>query len=81
MDDKVLRRTIIDVLDHEPSIYAARVGVAVEKGIATLTGRVSSQAEKAAAERTVRRVRGVRAVRAGAGDLRVHQTVRQNSPG
>jgi len=62
MDDKVLRRTIIDVLDHEPSIYAARVGVAVENGIATLTGRVSSQAEKAAAERTVRRVRGVRAV-------------------
>jgi len=62
MDDKVLRRTIIDVLDHEPSIDAARIGVAVENGIATLTGRVSNQAEKAAAERTVRRVRGVRAV-------------------
>src|SRR5689334_7869950 len=62
MDDKVLRRTIIDVLDHEPRIYAARVGVAVENGIATLTGRVGCLAEKVAAEQAVRRVRGVRGV-------------------
>src|SRR5215211_2655369 len=62
MNDKVLRRTIIDVLDREPSINAASIGVAVENGIATLTGRVGSQAEKMAAETAVRHVRGVRAV-------------------
>jgi len=62
MDDKGLHRTIIDVLDDEPRINAARIGVAVEKGIATLTGRVGCLAEKVAAEQAVRRVRGVRGV-------------------
>src|SRR5215216_6400595 len=62
MDDKVLRRAIIDALDREPSIPSARIGVAVENGVATLTGRVGSHAEKAAAEHAVRRTRGVRAV-------------------
>ncbi len=62
MDDKVLRRAIIDALDREPSIPSARIGVAVENGVATLTGRVGSHAEKAAAEHAVRRMRGVRAV-------------------
>ena len=70
MDDKVLRRTIIDVLDRAPSIEAARIGVAVENGVATLSGRVSSQAEKVAAEQAVRCVKGlcckfVRRVRIG----------------
>src|SRR4051812_2374057 len=62
MDDKGLRRTLIDALDHEPRINAARIGVAVEKGIATLTGRVGCLAEKVATEQAVRRVRGVRGV-------------------
>src|SRR5829696_963928 len=62
MDDKALRRTIIDVLDREPSVNAAQIGVAVEHGVATLTGRVASTAEKAAVEQAVRRVRGVCAI-------------------
>src|SRR5215212_10411648 len=62
MDDKALRRTLIDVLDDEPSINAAQIGVAVENGIVTLTGRVRSPAEKVTVERAVRRVKGVRAV-------------------
>src|SRR3712207_302052 len=62
MDDKALRRTLIDVLDGEPSINAAQIGVAVENGIVTLKGRVKSPAEKVTAERAVRRVKGVRAV-------------------
>jgi len=62
MDDKLLRRTIIDVLDREPSINTARIGVAVENGVATLTGRVASAAEKAAIEQAVRRVKGVCAI-------------------
>ena len=48
--------------DFEPSINAANIGAAVEKGVVTLTGHVASYAEKIAAERAVERVRGVRAV-------------------
>jgi osmotically-inducible protein OsmY len=62
MDDKVLRRTIIDVLDCVPGVNAARIGVAVENGVATLTGRVASSAEKAAVEQAVRRMSGICAV-------------------
>jgi osmotically-inducible protein OsmY len=62
MDDKILRQCIIDELDFEPSIDAANIGVAVEKGVVTLTGHVANYAEKIAAERTVRRVKGVQAI-------------------
>jgi osmotically-inducible protein OsmY len=62
MEDKYLRQSIIDELDFEPSIDAADIGVAVEAGVVTLTGHVSSYAEKLAVEDTVRRVRGVKAI-------------------
>jgi len=62
MDDKDLRATIVNELEFEPSVDASHIGVTVEKGIATLTGHVSSYAEKLAAEAAVRRVAGVRAL-------------------
>lgn len=62
MDDKTLRQFIIDELDFEPSIDSANIGVAVEKGVVTLTGHVASYAEKIAAEHTVGRVKGVKAI-------------------
>jgi osmotically-inducible protein OsmY len=62
MDDRTLRQYIIDELDFDPSFNSANIGVAVENGVATLTGRVSSYAEKLAAERAARRVKGVRAL-------------------
>jgi osmotically-inducible protein OsmY len=62
MDDKTLRQFITDELAFEPSIDAANIGVAVEKGVVTLTGHVSSYAEKIAAERAVQRVKGVKAI-------------------
>jgi len=62
MDDLQLRRNILDELDYEPSVDAANIGVAVENGVVTLTGHVPRYAEKLAAERAVRRVRGVRAI-------------------
>lgn len=62
MDDKTLRQNIIDELDFEPSINAANIGVAVEKGVVTLTGHVESFAEKISVERAVERIRGVRAI-------------------
>ena len=62
MSDKVLRQTIVDELDFEPSIDSANIGVAVDNGIVTLTGHVASYAEKVAAERAVERIKGVRAI-------------------
>lgn len=62
LDDKTLRQFIIDELDFEPSIDAANIGVAVEKGVVTLTGHVKSYAEKIAAERIVQRIKGVKAI-------------------
>jgi osmotically-inducible protein OsmY len=49
-------------LEYEPSLNAANIGVAVENGIATLTGHVENYAEKSAAETEARRVAGVRAI-------------------
>jgi len=62
MDDRQLRQNILDELEFEPSISAANIGVAVEDGVVTLTGHVASYAEKLAAERAVRKIKGVRAI-------------------
>lgn len=64
MDDRELRQNIIAELDFDPSINSAHIGVAVDKGIVTLTGHVASYAEKLAAEAAARRVRGVRGIAA-----------------
>lgn len=62
MDDITLRQDIIDELEFEPSIDAADIGVAVEDGVVTLTGHVSTYAQRATAEDVVRRVKGVRGI-------------------
>ena len=62
MTDKVLRQTILDELDFQPSVDATNIGVTVDNGVVTLTGHVASYAEKVAAERAVERIKGVRAI-------------------
>lgn len=62
MEDRYLRRFVVDELDYDPRVTAAHIGVAVENGVVTLTGHVASYAEKAAAERIAMHVRGVRAI-------------------
>jgi len=62
MDDKDLRGRVLAELDYDPSLNAANIGVTVEQGVVTLTGHVAHFAEKVAAERAVRRVKGVRAI-------------------
>jgi osmotically-inducible protein OsmY len=62
MSDTSLRQDIIDELDFEPSVNAAHIGVAVDDGVVTLSGHVCSYAEKMAAERAARRVKGVHAI-------------------
>jgi hypothetical protein len=43
MDDRNIRRDILDELEYDPSLDAAQIGVAVEKGIATLSGQGSGR--------------------------------------
>lgn len=62
MSDIALRQDIIDELEFEPRVNAAHIGVVVDKGVVTLSGYVSSYAEKLAAEKAVKRVRGVHAI-------------------
>jgi len=62
ISDYKLRQDVIDELDFEPSLDASHIAVGVHDGVVTLTGSVSSYADKLAAERTVRRVFGVRAI-------------------
>ena len=60
--DAQLRKDIIDELDWDPSFNAAHIGVAVDRGVVTLTGHIDTYAEKAAIERALQRVQGVAAI-------------------
>ena len=62
MRDLELRSRVLAELEYEPSLDAANIGVAVKEGVVTLSGHVASYSEKVAAERAVRRVKGVRAI-------------------
>jgi hypothetical protein len=46
MSELLLRQDVVDELEYEPSVDAAHIGVAVDKGVVTLTGHVASYAEK-----------------------------------
>ncbi|MGV8917075.1 MAG: BON domain-containing protein [Pseudomonas sp.] len=69
MNDLTLRRDVLDELEFQPHIDAAAIGVAVENGVVSLSGHVATFAEKIAAERAVKSVKGVRAV---AEEIEVH---------
>lgn len=62
MGDKQLQLDVMDELEFEPRIDAAHIGVAAQDGIVTLSGHVSTYAEKIAAETAARRVKGVRGI-------------------
>lgn len=62
MSDKTLQQAVMDELEWEPSIDSQHIGVAVEDGVVTLTGHVASYTERLAAEKAVKRVKGVRAI-------------------
>jgi len=65
MDDKTLRQNVMDELEFEPAVDATHIGVAVENGVVSLSGHVESYAEKLAAEKAVKRVKGVKALAEG----------------
>lgn len=60
MDKFELRKSVMEELDYEPSIDAAHIGVAVDAGVVTLSGHVTSYPQKLAAGAAARRVKGVR---------------------
>jgi len=61
--DMDVRRDVEAELRWEPRVIdATGIGVAVKKGVTTISGHVQSYAEKWAAERAVERVSGVTAV-------------------
>jgi osmotically-inducible protein OsmY len=60
--DVRLRDAIIRQLDWDPEVDDSAVGVAAKDGMVSLTGFIDSYAGKLAAERAVKRIRGVRAV-------------------
>lgn len=58
-----LRQQLLEELDWEPKLGTSQVDVKLsDHGVVTLSGLVKSYAEKVAAERATRRVRGVHAV-------------------
>ncbi|AOH87057.1 ornithine aminotransferase (plasmid) [Sphingomonas panacis] len=61
-NDRHLQAAVLAELDWEPSIAAAHIGVMADGGVVTLSGHVTSFAEKQAAEAAARRVKGVKAV-------------------
>jgi osmotically-inducible protein OsmY len=61
--DSDVQRSVQDELKWEPGVSdVSKIGVAVKDGVVTLTGFVSSYAEKWAAERAAKRVSGVNAL-------------------
>lgn len=60
--DATLHGDVLAALQFEPSLNETRIAINVRKGVVTLLGKVDSYADKATAERVVRRVDGVRGI-------------------
>ena len=75
--DTQLHDAVQRQLDWDPEINARAIGLTASDGVITLTGFVNSYAEKLAAEQTVKRVRGVRAV---ADDIQVRLRDERTDP-
>jgi osmotically-inducible protein OsmY len=60
--DTQIQTDVFDELKWEPGIDHEQIGISVANGVVSLTGTVRSYAEKLLAEKTVRRIRGVRAI-------------------
>jgi osmotically-inducible protein OsmY len=60
--DEQLKKDVTAELEWDPSLNASHVGVAVKNGVVTLSGHLDTYTEKAAIERAVSRVEGVKAI-------------------
>ncbi len=62
MTDRDIWQAVLEAIAADARIEANAIGVAVRDGVVTLTGRVSSFAEKTAAEQAAERTAGVKAI-------------------
>ena len=62
MSDQTLKQIVLDELAWEPRVNAGHIGVIVRDHVVTLSGHVETYAEKWAAEQSVQRISGVKAV-------------------
>ena len=60
--DSELQKLVLSELAWEPSVTAGHIGVTALNGVVTLSGHVETYMQKFAAEKAVRRVKGVKAV-------------------
>ena len=60
--DQMIHADILEELDWDPELSAKGVGVQVDDGVVTLTGKVDRFHERLAAEEAAFRIQGVRAV-------------------
>ena len=60
--DREIQKDVMDELSWEPVLNASKIEVGVHRGIVSLSGFVNYYAEKLAAEKAVKRVKGVKAV-------------------
>jgi osmotically-inducible protein OsmY len=75
--DESIGDDVLLELEWDPKINSSDIGVAVKDGVVTLTGYASSYWEKDEAEKTAKRVYGVRAV---ANDIKVKITDLRTDP-
>lgn len=75
--DRGVRDTVLAQLEWDPEVDANAIGVSAKDRVVTLTGYVNSYAAKLAAERSAKRVRGVRAV---ANDIHVRPMLDHSDP-
>lgn len=60
--DIEIQKDVIEQLKWEPFLNASQIGVAVKNGIVTLSGQVDTYSKKILAEKTVKKVAGVKAI-------------------
>jgi osmotically-inducible protein OsmY len=60
--DRELQEDVLNALDWEPGVDAAKIGVTVRNGVATLQGTVRTHYEKTTADHAAAHVFGIRAV-------------------
>ena len=61
-NDLEIQKDVIEQLKWEPFLNAAQIGVSVKNGIVTLSGQVDTYSKKILAEKTVKKVSGVKAI-------------------
>src|SRR5262245_339026 len=75
--DVRVRGAVMRQLDWDAEVDASAIGVAAKDGTVTLTGYINSYSGKLAAERAVKRVRGVRGV---ANEIEVRLKLERTDP-